>query len=271
MNYTTLFLTAIISLISCQQIDPIEDLIPKKFEKISQLAALNGLGPVLHEAVGTIAVTDLKSFGSEALWGGDAATGISGSFYDATGRVLHGPIVMGDIVVHPDIDIQYYSSQGEHRKTVQNYMGFNQIISLFPINGGEVPLVEESIYLPRQLYVHDPFVRGGEGRISTGSTINWNADPNNHNGVFILLDYLPADEENAGLPSVDYLAHQKLLYTEDSGIYRFKPSDFQKIPDGGYTNILIGRGDYVFATGTDQETYIVYSFSGATTSFYIDK
>ena len=86
-------------------------------------------------------------------------------------------------------------------------------------------------------------------------TLQWNADPNNTNGVFIILmnTELSALEE----PGFQYEA----LHLEDNGFTKIPSSTFHYIPNGGLCEMRVYRGDIHLVTGTNGLEYKVSAIS----------
>mgnify|MGYP001796174290 FL=1 len=242
--------------------------VPERYQKLEKVATLGGLKQMLHHASGAIGITNLKPFGPESLLSGGGPSEVFASFSAEEGRATFGALMIQNTILTPST-YDYYQSGAEERATIQGYFGATQSVKLLDVEGAsEAAILVEDIYLPKELFVHDPIERGRDYLAKT-STIHWNPDPHNTNGVFILIDFLPEGEENAGRFNSDFVSHRKLIYTEDDGEYQLQVTDFNKIPDGAYVSLLVGRGDYVETTGSNGRTYLVYSLTGATAWFQV--
>ena len=76
--------------------------------------------------------------------------------------------------------------------------------------------------------------------LQDGMVIDWNADPQNANGVYIILEYTPSENERLmeAHPDKQY----NFINVSDSGSYTYSKSDFPDIPDTALVLIRIVRG-----------------------------
>ena len=254
-----------ILLFSCEK-EAVLNVVPQKFQKLEKVASMHGLKQMLNNASGSIGIKNMKSFGLES--GGPSE--VYASFFDANGRETFGALKIQDVSISPS-EYDYYFSDPADRYTIQGYFGDIQPVKLYAAEGSsEEYVLNESIYLPQELYVQEPIQRGID-RISQTTTITWNPDPQNVNGVFILIDFLPGDAQNEGRFVTDFASHRKFIYTEDDGAYQLQTTDFNKVPSGAHVTFIVGRGDYVETIGSNDKSYIIYSFTGAIGMFVVDE
>jgi len=74
--------------------------------------------------------------------------------------------------------------------------------------------------------------------------LTWNQDPNNQNGVYILVSYsgsLNTDHINSSLPDTNITWKTNV---SDNGSYTISSSVFSSMPVGGHIEIDVGRGNY---------------------------
>ena len=254
--------------VSCKK-EKIFEAVAPQFRKLEKVTSMIGLKQMLNNASGSVGITNLKPFGPEQFLSGGGPSEVYADFFDSEGRVTFGALEVQGITITPSA-FDYYKSDPSDRPTIQSYFGDVQPIRLYAFEEADEDLLfEQSIYLPKELFVYPPMQRGTY-RITQTTTLRWNPDPQNVNGIFILIDFLPDGEENSGKYTTSFVSHRKLIYTEDDGAYQLQASDFNKIPSGAYVSFIVGRGDYVETIGSNDKSYILYSFTGAVADFFVD-
>ncbi len=268
---SSLFCCCFLFFLSCQKESAL-GVVPEKFHKIEKVATMGGLNQMLNNASGVLKISNLKPFGPSKLLSGGGPSEIYASFSaeTSTSRETFGAIELQDLVINPGA-YDYYKSDSEDRAIVQSYFGKMQTVKVYASKGAtDKLLLHESIYLPKELFVSSPIERE-RNRITPSTSLQWNSDTQNSNGIFILIDFVPDNEENSGKYNLSFASHRKLIYTEDDGIHQFQLDDFNQIPSGAYVSFFIGRGDYLEAVGSNDKSYILYSLTGAVADFFVDK
>lgn len=95
------------------------------------------------------------------------------------------------------------------------------------------------------------------------TTLNWNADPNNPNGVIIIAEYLPTRYVNKSALSAgnSYLIESSML-VPDNGSASIPWSFFSNFPAIGHIILWVARGNYTIA-GDGTYNYQVGGYSAA--------
>ncbi|TXB67890.1 hypothetical protein [Phaeodactylibacter luteus] len=117
--------------------------------------------------------------------------------------------------------------------------------------------VNSTVYIPDILEV----VEMGIPDLEDGFTIQWNADDDNENGVYLIIEYSPW--ENPRLAE----DHEEKLYAyihvEDSGSYAFQKADFADIPGlNALVHLTVLRGTFEIADlqeGGEQFRFLAYT------------
>ncbi len=220
---------------------------------------------------------------------------IGGAFYDANSHIISGGTVsFGGITLNPNPGHgNYYGLENSSisNPTLANAISANGYLDYSTLAGTVIPVSINPIYgssnLPNKgadgtMYVPQiirldkasmPFYSDGMGSSilsiyskNNNTNIQWNADPNNGNGVVIIIEYDPTFKSN-----LDYWAPQsppenRRLYcavkVPDTGQYTFTPEDLQGLPSNCMAIMTIGRAQYV--TFNDRDTYSQYSLYAAT-------
>ena len=182
----------VVNLVSCKKEKFFESVAPE-FRKLEKVASVVGLKQMLNNASGSVGITNLKPFGPEQFLSGGGPSEIIGQFFDSEGnKITYGTLEVQGFNLNAGVFGYYYSTSAD-RFIIQDYFGNTQPVRLYASESNENLLFEQSIYLPHELFVHQPIERGTY-RITQNTTLRWNPDPQNVNGIFILIDFLPDGE-----------------------------------------------------------------------------
>ncbi|HFA49774.1 MAG TPA: hypothetical protein ENJ95_12260 [Bacteroidetes bacterium] len=128
-------------------------------------------------------------------------------------------------------------------------------------------IFDESIYIPLPIEISE-FSNTGlidltnyYGLSRNGFEINWNIDPNNSNGILVVLTWsgtklnTPLDE----LGNTDY--YYKAAWLQDTGSGIMPSSFFEDVPKDAVFIIEFIRANIVLIEGTDDRSYKIYGIS----------
>ncbi|MCG8328935.1 MAG: hypothetical protein MI974_14680 [Chitinophagales bacterium] len=119
-----------------------------------------------------------------------------------------------------------------------------------------------NIYVPKALDVDLDGIYNPGLSLKDGMMINWNADPQNANGVYIIMEYMPFENERLMKAYPD----RKLNYinVSDSGSYTYSKSDFPDIPDTALVLLRIVRGvvELQEVNGEEVAVYVITQVAG---------
>lgn len=138
----------------------------------------------------------------------------------------------------------------------------------------------DSIYVPKTIRMEKNstlFYTDGMGSSilniyskNNNTILNWNADPENTNGVVIIIEYDPTLKFNTDYWAPQTPPESRHLYAAlrvpDNGQYAFTPEDLQGLPTNCMAKFIIGRAMYKMVNDRDGfETYSVYTATAFTT------
>jgi hypothetical protein len=137
---------------------------------------------------------------------------------------------------------------------------FGKTVSL-KINDGNLvitPLTENSKMTTSALasnatmYVPEPITANinklSAGKIVPGTVINWNKDPNNKNGVVVVVQYNPALQPSTAVARANTEIFTRYLDLSDSGSYTVTAADLKNFPNESSLSFYIGRMAYAVTT-----------------------
>lgn len=168
----------------------------------------------------------------------------------------------------------------------QNAFGYSQLTGLNEYNtffrstnyyslegnpGRDLPGFDnEPLYFPDAMIISSPFTKSGYGpSLGTGSLITWNADPDNPNGVAVVIELDPiTNGGNMDLISPVQLTIRK-FYVPDNGQIVLTQELLKYFPEHAILKIQIGRGNYGRVQATNAtSTYTIGLLNYATSSFH---
>ena len=82
------------------------------------------------------------------------------------------------------------------------------------------------------------------GKVVAGTTITWNADSKNVNGVILTMEYKPLCQSEASMVEKFSKNITRGSTTVDSGFYTITASDLSHFPDNSNISFFIGRAGY---------------------------
>lgn len=111
-----------------------------------------------------------------------------------------------------------------------------------PDNSREAEVLLQLGYVPSVLNpTLSPTSSTGIPELHEGFNLTWNGDAANASGVYILIDYLPA--ENPELSSTHQAKLLNYINVPDNGTYVLRKSDFPEIPGGSVVTLQMIRGN----------------------------
>lgn len=135
------------------------------------------------------------------------------------------------------------------------------------------------MYVPADLLIDDNGSGTGSGgsgappvnndQLFFGKRITWNADPNNLNGVIIILEYDPTNLANLNLQSNNPNLIRNAITVTDNGEYIFTSNDLQNLPVGARITVTAGRASFTeIVDAANQTSYSIYAYTIAE-GFYL--
>ncbi|KZS39236.1 hypothetical protein AWE51_11835 [Aquimarina aggregata] len=96
---------------------------------------------------------------------------------------------------------------------------------------------KSSVYIPNLITVNF----SGD-KIKAGTKITWNVDPNNRNGVAVILKYDPINQNNVGLAfNHPETLIKSFVLPDNQSSYLVKASDLERFPANAYVSVSVLR------------------------------
>jgi hypothetical protein len=126
------------------------------------------------------------------------------------------------------------------------------------------PTVTATIYSPAAISITNVAAMTPVTLTSnTFTTLTWNADPNNPNGVVIIAEYLPSRYINKNaLAAGNATMMENSMNVTDNGSVSIPWSFFSQFPVGGHIILWVARGNYTIAANGDYN-YLVGGYTAA--------
>jgi len=100
--------------------------------------------------------------------------------------------------------------------------------------------IENSTYIPKQMDVKISNL-DEEGRVMVGTTISWNPDAENPNGILAGIEYSPYNQCNPNIAALNLDVNRRFSTIDDNGTYRITEGDLQHFPKDATLKFYIGR------------------------------
>jgi hypothetical protein len=113
--------------------------------------------------------------------------------------------------------------------------------SLVAKSDGSISNPEARVYIPKLFYPVTYENLGADEKLTIGTTVKWNKDDRNENGVLIKFDYYPSTQSDLQnrINYPEYIRGGKIV--EDIGEYTFGASDFVDVPPNADLHFSIER------------------------------
>jgi hypothetical protein len=185
-------------------------------------------------------------------------TVVKETYYDVFAQFLHstqpelltaGDLQVGAITLAPNATFgnSYQLPSSMIQDAIHNGQ-FGTSLTFSISGSADFPASSTTIYVPKEIYIDTvscqcinsfPVVKLS----SSPYRINWNADPNNNEGVVVLIRYNAQlsqhrDPSFAGSPFFN-----PPIFTTDNGYYDISANDLINIPAGAVFDLIIGRGN----------------------------
>ena len=189
-----------------------------------------------------------------------------GAFYDKQGNIVNngGTVVIGTMTV-PNHNGTFYI---EKAVSQNGLYGTNVKFTIQPptdiLTGTQAADATASIYSPLPINITN--IQPGTKlllKANMSTSLTWNADPANSNGVVIMAEYIPSRSPNRNIASggaTGLIQHSQLV--PDNGSYSIPWSFFSDYPPGGHVILWIARGNYAIAS-TSVYNYKVGGYTAA--------
>lgn len=241
------------SFIACQKDSEIKD--GNKSNNIRRFVA-NGLMGINQSGYydGSIDYTSngLKFIDSTNTQQTQTLYNLIGQFFHPTNDELvdAGKLHVGAISLHADSNFGYKyrlpSSMMLDNPIHQPHFGASINFSIGGATHFQASNV--SMYVPQNIYI-EPVATSCETSTTVVSKnalpfrINWNIDPNNQNGVVILIRYNSFRSQNANPSFSGIPFFNTPILLNDIGQYDITANDLNNIPVGAFFDVIIGRGN----------------------------
>lgn len=147
----------------------------------------------------------------------------------------------------PGIDVS--NSNGDHPAPNYSIIYGKRLSVSYSNNEMHYSIDPEGEFYNPELIQLIPQTNQDFSTIHSGTTIFWNADNNNTNGVVILLSYEPSGFQNNDFNNSRPNEIFKAANVTDNGSYTFTEDDFSNMPLGASLKVRIGRvGMYTYNT-----------------------
>jgi len=123
----------------------------------------------------------------------------------------------------------------EYANELSNLFGNDLLISY---EGERSP--PDSLYVPEELIVNF-----NSSNLEVGTTVNWNMDSQNENGLLVFVSYNPLLQPNVNLAIQNqYFVEEVFALNEGTGSYTITQSDIDRFPEDASLQFRIMRGVY---------------------------
>lgn len=179
---------------------------------------------------GGISIVNNQGNFSSALW--DENNRVTASCLPGSAICAYDEVHLGDHTLPLSAGAGFRKDRAPEYKSL-----FGQDLSISLGKKGALdmrdgPITISNIYIPAILDVTVDDVP----HLSNGYPIQWNADPQNSGGVYILLHYSP--KENPRHAEASPENEYNYVHVPDNGLYTFNKSDFPDIPSE-YTLVML--------------------------------
>lgn len=146
------------------------------------------------------------------------------------------------------------------KKSGNNYIISNNVSN----KGGD----EISWYIPE---IISATVTGlVDGKVVPGTTVTWNKDQNNLNGISMMVEYSPYEQSKSDISKTLTENETKVKSIEDNGYYVVTEEDLKQYPKGTNLNFYFGRtAYYIDVTGDITEDTSLGAVSAVRADFEI--
>lgn len=128
----------------------------------------------------------------------------------------------------------------------------------------------DGIYIPKLIEVE--FANLNDGKVTIGTTISWNVDKNNANGVVALVHYTPFAQTSESIKEDNPEPIRSGFTFIDNGTYTITAEDLSYFPDNAWIEFEVGRAGYGITTNEDgTEDYSLAAVTSKPFSFQIKK
>ena len=151
------------------------------------------------------------------------------------------------------------------KRVIIKKLGSNYVISDNVLNkGGD----EISWYIPE---VISATVTGlVDGKVVPGTTVSWNKDQNNLNGISMMVEYSPYEQSKSEISNTLTENETRVKSIEDNGYYVVTEDDLKQYPKGTNLNFYFGRiAYYIDVTGDITEDTSLGAVSAVRADFEI--
>ncbi len=126
-----------------------------------------------------------------------------------------------------------------------------------------------SLYIPDLIHVQ--FSGLDAGKVVVGSTISWNFDGSNENGVVIAFEYSPYSQYDEEISSQYPEGRLGGISVADNGEYVIKESDLQYLPNNALVSVYVGRAGFLISNDGNGNTFSIAGYTVSNNEFYIQK
>lgn len=124
-----------------------------------------------------------------------------------------------------------------------------------------------SFYIPDLIHVQ--FSGLDAGKVVVGSTISWNSDESNENGVVIVFEYSPYSQYDEDVSSQYPEGRLGGISVADNGEYTIKESDLQYLPNNALVSVYVGRAGFLITNNGN--TFSIAGYTVSNNDFFIQK
>lgn len=138
---------------------------------------------------------------------------------------------------------------------------FGQEVAISLDGTSTAPGLNTTFKTPELLLIESPKY-DNDLKIFPGLTIEWNRDPDNKNGIAILIHFNPISIDNRDEHGNARDAVETPIHITDSGSYTITSEDLKGIPSGAFVEFYIGRGNYKREQLNESENHFgIYSYT----------
>ncbi len=135
-------------------------------------------------------------------------------------------------------------------------LGSEVFIKTAPSKKGE----NGSIYIPELIQAQ--ITNLSNGNIVAGTTITWNVDPDNENGVILGVEYCPLSQTDSTIRDLYPERSLNGITLSESGSYVVKAEDLLHLPNEARVTLYVGRAGIGITTfGPDNQTFSVAGYT----------
>jgi len=196
---------------------------------------------------------------------------VSASFRDADDELYMPGILSVDGVDIPKSRLgEKYRSGDEEREQLREIFGKTVSVHVAENNTQRSEIFRAEMYNPIAIELNAPMSSRFADNLTTlsaGEMVEWNADPKNDKGIYIILYFDLRHIMNRGMRGQNHSSASKVIQTPDDGSYQLTASDLEGIPEGAVLDFIVGRANFGEVDLDDGKHYVMFGYTFTISAF----